>query len=166
MCKKRGLVQTLPSGWGLTPVYKKKMIIYHNHFYYDKTMDNPRYVRVKLYYDQYEREMCDGYFPLTERGAEMTHIQETFYLDSNGCWHQKTIYDLHNNVADKIFASKMPGLDEYAAIKGLDGDSGLKLLTILNKETQKRMGLKGDKIFNNMGKQLYPSPLGKSPPPP
>ena len=80
MCKKRGLVQTLPSGWGLTPVYKKKMIIYHNNFYYGKTMDNPRYVRVKLYYDQHEREMCDGYFPLTERGEEMTHIQETFYL--------------------------------------------------------------------------------------
>ena len=139
------------------------MIIYHNNLYYDKTMDNPRYVRVQLYYDQYEREMCDGYFPLTECGEEMTHIQETFYLDSNGCWHQQTIYDLHSNSADKIFASKIPGLDEYAEIKGLDGDCGIKLLTILNNETietQKRLGLtnflQGDKIFNNMGKQLYP----------
>ena len=82
-----------------------------------------------------------------------------FIPDSSNC-------TINLNVADKIFASKMPGLDEYAAIKGLDGDSGLKLLTILNKETQKRLGLKGDKIFNNMGKQLYPSPLGQSPPPP
>ena len=89
-------------------------------------MNNPRYVRVKLYYQQYEREMCDGYFPLTECGDEMTHIQETFYLDSNGCWHQQTIYDLHNNAAEKVFASKFTGLDEYAAIKGLDGDCGMK----------------------------------------
>jgi hypothetical protein len=127
-------------------------------------MNNYRYVSVELYYEDYERNRGVGYCPLTEpHDSTVVPAQETFYLDSNGCWHQQTIYDLNYNGIDKIFASKIPGLDEYAAIKSLDGDCGIKLLAILNnqiKEAQLRLGftniLQGDKIFNNMGKQLYP----------
>jgi hypothetical protein len=126
-------------------------------------MNNARYAKIILYYEGYERQRGDGYFPLTgPKGSTLVPVEETFYLDSNGCWHQQTIYDLQNGTA-KIFASKIPGLNEYAAIKGLDGEEGVKLLTKLNnqiKETQMQLGftniLQGDKIFNNMGKQLYP----------
>lgn len=126
-------------------------------------MNNARYTKVILFYDSYEREQGDGYYPLTEPGGStVVPAEEAFYLDSNGCWHQQIIYELQNGTA-KIFASKIPGLDEYAAIKSLDGDCGVKLLTKLNnqiKETQLQVGftniLQGDKIFNNKGKQLYP----------
>jgi hypothetical protein len=126
-------------------------------------MNNFRYAKVVLFYEDYERNKGDGYCALTgPQDSTVVPAEETFYLDSNGCWHQQTIYELQNGTA-KIFASKIPGLNEYAAIKSLDGDCGIKLLTILNnqiKEAQLRLGftniLQGDKIFNNMGKQLYP----------
>ena len=120
-------------------------------------MDTNIYVHVTMYYDECERECGDGYYPLMEREKVVDiQVQETFYLDDPGCWIQQTFYDLHHSIADRIFTRKNPGLEEYAAIKGLDGDCGIKLLTILNNKIYDILGIKGDKIFNNRGKQLYP----------
>ena len=97
-----------------------------------------------MYYDHYEKEFGDGFYPLCESkdllGYTMSKTNITFALNQNGVWTQI------NN--DNIY--------------GLDGDHGKLLLDILNQEikfgeSQSIDGFKqGHCIYNSIGKCIYP----------
>jgi len=112
-----------------------------------------------MYYDEYEREMGDGYYPLTsikcetESHLKITH--ETFFLSNSGAWEQK-----NTSLKDAV---RISGWNNYVAIDGLDGNEGLKLLNILNEQSKKlqlHMGvvevLQGTMIYNSNNRMLYP----------
>jgi len=122
-------------------------------------MDISRTITVILYYDEYEREMGDGYYPVTsikcetESHFKITH--ETFFLSNSGAWEQK-----NTSVKEAIL---IPGWNSYVAINGLDCDEGIKLLKILNEKSKKlqlQMGvvevLQGNMICNSNNRMLYP----------
>ena len=123
-----------------------------------------RCITVKLFYEDYERKLGDGYFPQTERDKNMDReTSETFFLTHDGRWIQQSLGGVDNNKMDYLVTRI--GLDEYAAIKGLDGDCGIKLLSMLNNESEaiqiqngisKDDVLQGTMIFNTLNKQLHP----------
>ena len=106
-------------------------------------------VEVKLFFDEDEREMGEGYFPVVIPSYGMTPIKETFLLNRSGCWIQQNTHILGNNQVDNLFAHSM---EKYIAIKGLR--NGKELLNLLN--SQLTTHKKGVSISNNLGKQLYP----------
>jgi len=82
------------------------------------TIKNHRCIKLKLFYDEYELDCGDGYYPLTyNENNNMRAVYEMFYLDNNSCWTQQ---NTHFN----------------SDIRGLDGDEGRKLLDILNNESK------------------------------
>ena len=125
---------------------------------------NPDYITVMMFYDAWERENGDGYYPLVERSRkEDSETYETFYLNELCIWEQQNIYDAPENDIEKVkrFGKlTYQGIKYYLNIKGLDGDNGIKLLNLLNSES-KRIQLEngvlekdvrlGDKIYNLIG---------------
>ena len=95
--------------------------------------NSPQYVFVKLYYDTYELVFGDGFYPVTAPNAPCTEeVTIKFAVPiENGNWVQ----------IDK------------EKIMGLDGDEGIKLLSILNSlvHTNKR----GTGITNWSNKPVY-----------
>lgn len=68
-----------------------------------------------MYYDPYEKEYGDGFYPITEKtGACSNKITIIFYIKYD-CWTQYS----------------------YPTIMGLDGDEGEKLLELLNTKYNK-----------------------------
>ena len=159
-------------------------------YVHDSTKDDWRYVKVTMLYDDYERDYGDGYYPYllnTSRGGQdekeeekekekytlETHREqepyeredETFYLDVyNSRWMQLT-YDVRNSVVDSLFAERDVEFKKYVKIKGLDGDTGDKLIDVLNAavtRAQLTNGVaaidvkRGTSIFNNCNEQLFP----------
>jgi hypothetical protein len=129
-----------------------------------QAFENPDYIIVKMFYDAWERERGDGYYPLVERSREEdTEIYETFFLNNLCAWEQHNIYDAPENATEKrkrFGKLSDQGIMYYLNIKGLDGDTGIKLLNLLNNES-KRIQLEngvlerdlrlGDKIYNLNG---------------
>ena len=109
------------------------------------------YIKVELFFDENEREMGEGYFPVVRPSCGMIPIKETFLLNRSGCWIQQNTHILGNNQVDKLFAYSM---EKYIAISGLD--SGKELLDLLNSQLTSHTK-KGVSIANNLGKQLYPT---------
>lgn len=107
------------------------------------------YVEVDLFFDEDEREMGEGYFPVIIQSYGMKPIKETFLLNRSGCWIQQNTHILGNNQIDNLFAHSM---DKYIAIQGLG--NGKELLDLLNSRLTNHTR-KGVSITNNLGKQLY-----------
>jgi len=105
------------------------------------------YVEVELFFDENEREMGEGYFPVVRPSYGMIPIKETFFLNKDGCWIQQNTHILGNKQADKLFARSM---DKYIAIQGLD--NGKELIDLLNSLVP---DAKGTSIANNLGVRLY-----------
>jgi hypothetical protein len=85
-------------------------------------------IRVKMYFDEYEKYFGDGFYPLLEKEKDNSQITISFeYI--NDCWMQKS-------------------QDE---ITGLDGDIGKNLLEILNREANES----GTVIKNSVGLIIY-----------
>ena len=161
-------------------------------YVHDSTKDDWRYVKVTMLYEDYERKYGDGYYPYlvnTSRGQDdseekekekekekytlETHREqepydredETFYLDVyNSRWIQLT-YDVRNSVVDSLFAERDIEFKKYVKIKGLDGDTGDKLIDVLNAavtRAQLTNGVaaievkRGTSIFNNCNEKLFP----------
>ena len=135
--------------------------------YQNQSQKNPDYITVKMFYDAWERERGDGYYPLVERSRkEDTETYETFYLNDLCIWEQQNIYDIpENDIEKRKRFGKLTDKEimYYLNIKGLDGDNGIKLLHLLNSES-KRIQLEngvlekdvrfGDKIYNLNGIML------------
>jgi hypothetical protein len=85
--------------------------------------------KIVLYYDSYEKDFGDGFYPVTEKNNTCSkEIIITFLL--------KDQYWIQTN---------------ESIIFGLDGDEGKILLDKLNIGTEKGIGIK-----NNLLKKLYP----------
>ena len=113
--------------------------------------DQSNTTTVSMYYDRYEKEFGDGFYPLCKTD-DLTHHQypETnikFELDRFGFWKQ-----ISNDM-----------------IYGLDGDHGKQLLDILNIQLLIDQGFEpfkpmqgqgqcvaGQGIRNSAGKRIYP----------
>jgi hypothetical protein len=130
-----------------------------------------KYVQWELIYSDYERRYGDGYYPyVIEENKQQdegdVRDKETFYLDvDNLRWVQQSFVGLHNHVQDTILANRNPSLKNYCKILGLDGNTGNKLIDILNNAVtmaQLAIGIAvqdvktGTSIFNNSGGQLFP----------
>jgi hypothetical protein len=83
---------------------------------------------VEMFYDEYECNFGDGFYPLLEQNPALKSIHIQFI--KNDVWKQKTC----------------------GPIFGLDGSTGEDLLQLLN-ETE---SIKLTKIVNVYGKQIYP----------
>lgn len=129
-----------------------------------------KYVTVKVYYQKWERFNGDGYCPSTENddGNDGSNY-ETFHLNDDGEWTQEYIYDEPENLKElqdilgPNYISREVQM-KRASIFSLDGDSGIKLLKILNAETRQQQldnGVKekdiqtGCSIANIMGACIY-----------
>ena len=129
-----------------------------------------KYVTVKMYYQKWERYNGDGYCPSTEdeEGNDGSNY-ETFHLNDDGEWTQEYIYDEPENLKElqnilgKNYISREIQM-KRASIYSLDGDSGVKLLKILNAETRQQQlddGVEekdiqsGSTISNIMGACIY-----------
>jgi len=104
-------------------------------------------VEVVLFFDENDREMGEGYFPVITPSCGMISTKETFFLNNNSCWIQQNTHILRDNPVDKLFARSM---EKYIAIKALD--NGKELLDLLNSQAP---DAKGTSIANNLGVQLY-----------
>ena len=94
--------------------------------------------KMKLYYDSYEKDFGDGFYPSTTKSEPCTtEIDLTFILDkSNHYWIQTNCTN----------------------INGLDGDEGYKLLTLLNESIpEKQCKINGMNSFTKVPE------LGRSP---
>ena len=129
-----------------------------------------KYVTVNVYYQKWERYNGDGYCPSTEdeEGNDGSNY-ETFHLNDDGEWTQEYIYDEPENLKElqdilgKNYISREIQM-KRASIYSLDGDSGVKLLKILNAETRQQQlddGVEekdiqsGSTISNIMGACIY-----------
>jgi hypothetical protein len=129
-----------------------------------------KYVTVKMYYQKWERFNGDGYCPSTEdeEGNDGSNY-ETFHLNNDGEWTQEYIYDEPENLKElqdilgQNYISREVQM-KRASIYSLDGDSGVKLLKILNAETRQQQldnGVEekdiqtGFAISNIMGACIY-----------
>jgi hypothetical protein len=129
-----------------------------------------KYVEWQLIYQDYERQHGNGYYPLDpdieKQDEGDVRGKETFYLDvDNLRWVQQSFVGLHNHVQDTILANRNPSFKGYCKILGLDGNTGDKLIDILNNKViraQLTLGIaakdvkRGTSIFNNSGGQLFP----------
>lgn len=123
-----------------------------------------------MYYQKWERYNGDGYCPSTEdeEGNDGSNY-ETFHLNDDGEWTQEYIYDEPENLKElqnilgKNYISREIQM-KRASIYSLDGDSGVKLLKILNAETRQQQlddGVEekdiqsGSTISNIMGACIY-----------
>jgi hypothetical protein len=129
-----------------------------------------KYVTVNVYYQKWERFNGDGYCPSTEdEEGNDTSNYETFHLNEDGEWTQEYIYDEPENLKElkdilgQNYISREVQM-KRANIFSLDGDSGLKLLKVLNAETRQQQlddGVEekdiqsGSKIYNIMGACIY-----------
>ena len=87
--------------------------------------------KMKLYYDSYEKDFGDGFYPSTTKSEPCTtEIDITFILDmSNHYWIQTNC----------------------ANINGLDGNEGYKLLTLLNESIpEKQCKINGMNSFTKV----------------
>ena len=115
--------------------------------------DQSNTTTVSMYYDRYEKEFGDGFYPLCKTddliGSTMTETNIKFDLDRFGFWKQ-----ISNDM-----------------IYGLDGDHGKLLLNILNIQLSIDQGIEpmqciakhgqgqcvaGQGIRNSAGKRIYP----------
>ena len=129
-----------------------------------------KYVTVNMHYQKWERYNGDGYCPSTEdeEGNDGSNY-ETFHLNDDGEWTQEYIYDEPENLKElqnilgKNYISREIQM-KRASIYSLDGDSGVKLLKILNAETRQQQlddGVEekdiqsGSTISNIMGACIY-----------
>jgi hypothetical protein len=130
-----------------------------------------KYVEWELIYQDYERKHGDGYYPLDPLDGEKqdegdVRDKETFYLDvDNLRWIQQSFHGINNHVQDTILADSDHLFKNYCKILGLDGNTGNKLIEILNNKVTKAqltLGIaardvkRGTTIFNNSGDQLFP----------
>ncbi len=91
-------------------------------------------IKLELFYDKYESDFRDGFFPQLEKKTNMSKILITFKLgQDNISWNQ---------IDEKI-------------IDGLDGDFGKEILQKLNKLE----GETATHIYNKVGELLYPKKL-------
>jgi len=84
---------------------------------------------VDLWYDEWEKLMADGYYPLNKQGTPCDK-RATHVFQRNGLFWEQITGD---------------------SIRGLDGDTGVELLAILNNNGAKCIGIK-----NMYGDTLYP----------
>ena len=129
-----------------------------------------KYVTVNVYYQKWERYNGDGYCPSTEdeEGNDGSNY-ETFHLNDDGEWTQEYIYDEPENLKElqnilgKNYISREIQM-KRASIYSLDGNSGIKLLKVLNAETRQQQlddGVEekdiqsGSTISNIMGACIY-----------
>ena len=129
-----------------------------------------KYVTVSMYYQKWERYKGDGYCPSTENeeGDDGSNY-ETFHLNEDGEWTQEYIYDEPENLQElkEILGKNYINRDYHmkqTSIYSLDGDNGIKLLSILNEKTRVEQlddGVEekdiqsGCAIFNIMGACIY-----------
>ena len=129
-----------------------------------------KYVTVNVYYQKWERVSGDGYCPSTTNSdGDDASNYETFHLNDDGEWTQEYIYDEPENLKElqDILGQNYISREfqmKQASIFSLDGDSGIKLLKILNTETRQQQlddGVEekniqsGSKIYNIMGACIY-----------
>lgn len=113
--------------------------------------NNPLYAIAPMWCDLYEVTDADGYFPLTyKENNHMEQTCETFYFCEGCVWKQQNIRVLRNIDATHF---QEQGLQHFHSIKGLDGNEGEKLLTILN-EQSKRIQLENLAIHNQLTVKL------------
>jgi hypothetical protein len=88
-------------------------------------------IRVKMYYDEYEKYFGDGFYPFFKEKEEKDENSEVIFSFryNNDCWNQIT--------QDEIY--------------GLDGNMGKQLLEILNSNGQQN----GKIIKNSNGFIIY-----------
>ena len=131
-----------------------------------------KYVTENVYYQKWERFNGDGYCPSTENddGNDGSNY-ETFHLNDDGEWTQEYMYDEPENLKElqDILGQNYISREfqmKQASIFSLDGDSGIKLLKILNTETRQQQlddGVEekdiqiGFAISNIMGACIYKS---------
>lgn len=129
-----------------------------------------KYVTVNMYYQKWERFNGDGYCPSTTNdvGNDGSNY-ETFHLNDDGEWTQEYIYDEPENLKElrDILGQNYISREfqmKRASIYSLDGNSGIKLLKILNAETRQQQlddGVEekdiqsGSTISNIMGACIY-----------
>ena len=103
-----------------------------------------KYVTVNMYYQKWERFDGDGYCPSTTNSdGDDASNYETFHLNDDGEWTQEYIYDEPENLKElqDILGQNYISREfqmKQASIFSLDGDSGIKLLKILNTETRQQ----------------------------
>lgn len=86
-----------------------------------------------LFYDTYECEFGDGFYPvINQDDLSYKRIEIKFLFNpTNNCWIQMNQQD----------------------ISGLDGDNGIKLLNIMNKKNN----VNCIEIYNSHNKKIYPT---------
>lgn len=144
---------------------------WHNIIVPQPQNEDWKYVNWELIYQEYERKYGDGYYPyVIEENKPLdegdVRDKETFYLDvDNLRWVQQSFVGINNHVEDTILADEDPSFKNYCKILGLDGNTGDKLIAILNNavtRAQLTLGIAaqdvktGTSIFNNSGGQLFP----------
>ena len=85
---------------------------------------------VEMFYDEYECNFGDGFYPLLEQNPALKSIHIQFIKSASDVWKQKTC----------------------GPIFGLDGSTGQYLLQLLNENESINL----TKIVNVYGKQIYP----------
>jgi hypothetical protein len=120
--------------------------------------NNPLYAKALMWCDLQEVVDGDGYFPLTyKENIHMKDTHETFYFCEGCVWKQLNI-----NSSRNVYTKGIPGqgLQHFHSIKGLDGNEGEKLLTILN-EQSKRIQLENLALHNQLTVKLCINRLKK-----
>ena len=84
--------------------------------------------KVTMYYDYYEYECGDGFYPFFENIDNLYKSTELFFVYRNNSWYQ------------------IKGIN----IKGLDGNTGNELIELLNINGNKN----GLSIYNNLGNKV------------
>ena len=104
-------------------------------------------VTVQLYFKTEVRLNGDGYYPVVTNDDLDGSVYETFYLNDDGIWNQKYIYDepvkfkeLKETLGENYISREVHM--HNMSIRDLDHDNGIKLLKLLNDET-KRLQLEG-----------------------
>jgi hypothetical protein len=88
-----------------------------------------------MFFDEYEREYGDGFYPLMNNNI------------INGLKSVSIIFTYNKILTCWVQTNNEP-------IDDLDGDTGLELLTFLNEKWQPKVP--GSIIINKSGKQIYP----------
>ena len=104
-----------------------------------------RTMSIPVYFDDYEKKYGDGFYPQLERNdLALTHTTTINF---------RTMIIRENDEANGRLMNTWIQTSNNP-IKGLDGDCGVKLLQLLNKEVDELQS--AEAIFNNKYEMIYP----------